>query len=111
MQNIKEQRLELISTHCLVLTTCTHLQVGLQVKKEQMRGRLSRRHDLVTACYVLSEIEDAPQRRRLVEALWQTTGDTLLLAEPGTPIGSAIIREARWQVCACLVDLSAWPAL
>ncbi|KAK9862550.1 hypothetical protein WJX84_003255 [Apatococcus fuscideae] len=67
-------------------------------KQEQMRNRLTRRHDLVTACYVLSEIEDAAQRRRVVECLWQTTGDTLLIAEPGTPIGSAIIREARWQI-------------
>lgn len=65
-----------------------------------MRGRPTRKHDLVTACYVLSEIEDASKRRRVVEALWQSTGNTLLIAEPGTPIGSSIIREARWQVTA-----------
>ncbi|KAK9864893.1 hypothetical protein WJX84_001218 [Apatococcus fuscideae] len=67
-------------------------------RQEQMRGRPTRKHDLVTACYVLSEIEDASKRRRVVEALWQSTGNTLLIAEPGTPIGSSIIREARWQI-------------
>ena len=76
------------------------LRSGIQGNKEYVRSRLSKRHDLVTACYVLSEIEDASQWRRVVESLWQTTGDTLLIAEPGTPIGSAIVREARWQVCA-----------
>lgn len=79
--------------------TCTQLQGGVQGSNEHVTSRLSKRHDLVTACYVLSEIEDASQRRRVVESLWQTTGDTLLIAEPGTPIGSAIVREARWQVC------------
>ena len=78
--------------------TCNWLACGVQGNKEHVRSRLSKRHDLVTACYVLSEIEDASQRRRVVESLWQTTGDTLLIAEPGTPVGSAIIREARWQV-------------
>ena len=50
--------------------------------------------DLVTLAYVLNEL--APEvRPALLQRLWQTTADTLLIVEPGTPAGWARIIAAR----------------
>lgn len=51
-------------------------------------------HDLVTATYVLGELP-AAARAALVDRLWEHSGQALLLVEPGTPAGWAIIRDAR----------------
>lgn len=51
-------------------------------------------HDLITAAYLLGELEVAA-RDRLVDQLWAATGQALLLVEPGTPQGFAIIRAQR----------------
>ncbi len=56
------------------------------------------RYDLVVAAYVVGELADAQERRRVVRALWERTADLLVIVEPGTPIGSANVREARSQV-------------
>lgn len=56
------------------------------------------RYDLVVASYVLAELRSPAERQRIVQALWQRTRGLLLLVEPGTPIGSANVREARTQV-------------
>ena len=56
------------------------------------------RFDLVVASYVLGEARSPSERRRLVDALWRRTGGMLVLVEPGTPVGSANVREARAQV-------------
>jgi ribosomal protein RSM22 (predicted rRNA methylase) len=56
-------------------------------------------HDLVTAAYVLNELPEA-SRAELVAALWSATGAALLLLEPGTPAGFAVIRAARAQLIA-----------
>ncbi len=58
-----------------------------------------RRFDLVVASYVIGEARSPLERRRLVDSLWRRTGGLLVLVEPGTPVGSANIREARAQVC------------
>src|SRR5262245_57855615 len=50
--------------------------------------------DLVTVAYVLNEL--APEARpRVLERLWQATGDTLVVVEPGTPAGWQRILAAR----------------
>ena len=54
--------------------------------------------DMVVASYVIGELRSESERRRVVDALWQRTGGVLVLLEPGTPVGSANIREARAQV-------------
>jgi ribosomal protein RSM22 (predicted rRNA methylase) len=54
-------------------------------------------HDLVTCAYVLDEIAPA-SRRKLVEQLWQLTGQILVIVEPGTPAGWQRILEARTQL-------------
>lgn len=56
------------------------------------------RYDLVVASYVLAELRTAAERRRVVAQLWARTQGALLLVEPGTPVGSANVREARTQV-------------
>ncbi|WP_161569172.1 small ribosomal subunit Rsm22 family protein [Candidatus Oscillochloris fontis] len=54
-------------------------------------------HDLVTATYVLGELP-AAGRTRLITQLWEQSSHALLLVEPGTPQGWAIIRAAREQL-------------
>jgi ribosomal protein RSM22 (predicted rRNA methylase) len=56
-------------------------------------------HDLVVMAYVLNEI---PEERRaaVVDALRSRATGGLLLLEPGTPAGFAVIREARRQLLA-----------
>jgi len=55
--------------------------------------------DLVTAAYVLGEL-DPKDRQALVQQLWQVTAGTLVLIAPGTPGGFACIRSAREQLLA-----------
>ena len=62
------------------------------------RGQPVKQYDLVTAGYVLCELGSEEERRRAVEGLWQRTRHMLVLMEPGTPSGSAIVRAARQQV-------------
>lgn len=54
----------------------------------------SARHDAVVASHVLNELP-ADRRTGVVHALWQATGDVLVLIEPGTQPGFASIRAAR----------------
>ncbi len=50
--------------------------------------------DLVTAAYLLDEI-DPEQRGELVKRLWASTTGMLVIVEPGTPAGWARIVQAR----------------
>ncbi len=54
-------------------------------------------HDIVVASYLLGELPP-PSRRSTVDHLWSLTGDTLVVVEPGTPGGFALVREARDQL-------------
>ncbi|MER9583795.1 small ribosomal subunit Rsm22 family protein [Mesorhizobium sp. M0276] len=53
--------------------------------------------DLVTCAYVLDEIVPA-SLPKLIDRLWQVTGDTLLIVEPGTPGGWQRILAVRRQL-------------
>jgi ribosomal protein RSM22 (predicted rRNA methylase) len=55
--------------------------------------------DLVMASYMIGEVGDA-ERRALAEGMWEKTGDTLLVVEPGTPAGHARIIALREHVIA-----------
>lgn len=59
----------------------------------------ARPHDLVICAYVLNEIVEEA-RPALVERLWSTARGGLLLVEPGSRAGFAVVRDARAQVLA-----------
>lgn len=56
-------------------------------------------HDLVLMAYVLDELAPAA-RDQLIPRLWQVTGDTLVIVEPGTSAGWRRILRARDQLIA-----------
>jgi len=56
-------------------------------------------HDMVTASYVLGELNEQ-HRNDFIRKLWQVTKDTLIIIEPGTPAGFSRIRQARKQLIA-----------
>lgn len=65
----------------------------------RLRGsQQHQRYDLVVASYSLGELPTAEERRAVVHRLWGHCADMLVLIEPGTPAGSAMIREARAEV-------------
>lgn len=53
-------------------------------------------HDLVLAAYSLSETPDPS----LILRLWEAARVALVVIEPGTPRGFAVIRELRTRLCA-----------
>ena len=58
-------------------------------------------YDLVTAAYVLSELDSDRERQQVIQELWERTKGMLVLVEPGTPSGYENIISAREQVRAC----------
>lgn len=55
--------------------------------------------DLVVASYVIGELAER-ERATLTDLMWERTGDTLLVVEPGTPAGYARIIGLRAQLIA-----------
>ena len=55
--------------------------------------------DLVLASYMLNEFSPA-QRAAAVDKLWAAAGQVLVILEPGTPVGFALLREVRTQLLA-----------
>jgi ribosomal protein RSM22 (predicted rRNA methylase) len=51
-------------------------------------------HDLVVASYTLGELSPA-HRLRVVDRVWQAARLALVLIEPGSPAGFAVVREIR----------------
>jgi ribosomal protein RSM22 (predicted rRNA methylase) len=62
--------------------------------------------DLVIASYMIGELGDA-ERTALAELLWAKTRDTLLIVEPGTPVGYARIIALRAQLIAAGAHVAA----
>jgi ribosomal protein RSM22 (predicted rRNA methylase) len=54
-------------------------------------------HDLVIVSYALGEVAD-DRRVRLVDRMWAGALDTLLIVEPGTPVGFERVRAVRRQL-------------
>ena len=57
-------------------------------------------YDVVIASYMTNELAE-DTRRTLYSLLWQITGKLLVIVEPGTKVGSAILRDAKVQFTAC----------
>jgi ribosomal protein RSM22 (predicted rRNA methylase) len=55
--------------------------------------------DLVIASYLIGEMDDT-ERAALADQMWAKTRDTLLIVEPGTPVGYARIITLRAQTIA-----------
>jgi ribosomal protein RSM22 (predicted rRNA methylase) len=62
--------------------------------------------DLVIASYLIGELND-PARKKLADALWSRTRDTLVVVEPGTPGGYARIIALRAQLIAAGAHVAA----
>ncbi len=54
-------------------------------------------YDMVTACYVLNELEEE-DRITAVNELWERSSKMLLVVEPGTPEGFRQLKAARKQL-------------
>ncbi len=52
------------------------------------------KYDLVIASYVINELAEG-YREQAVKKLWQSADRMLLLVEPGTPAGFAVLQKAR----------------
>ena len=81
-------------------------QLTAEVQRPRLKWRIAdvatdeiggKPRDLVTLAYVLNELAPAV-RQRVVERLWQLTGDMLVIVEPGTPDGWQRILAARRQL-------------
>ena len=72
-------------------------QVGYQ--RGEARSALANADaaDLVIASYMIGEI-GAAEQKALTELMWQKTGDTLLVVEPGTPAGYGRIIALRQRL-------------
>ena len=55
------------------------------------------RYDVVIASYMTNEMS-SEDRLSFLNLLWSVTGKLLVLIEPGTKVGSAILREAKQQL-------------
>ena len=64
------------------------------------------RHDLVMLSYVLDELPP-PAIGQVIDRLWQTTGDTIVVVEPGTPGGWSRILTVRERLIAAGAHLVA----
>lgn len=62
-------------------------------------GVLPEKASLVTAAYVLNELPEK-LRERAALSLWEATEELLLLVEPGTPAGFALLRGLREPLAA-----------
>lgn len=77
------------------------------LKSEITSLTLERTYDLVVCGYVLNEIEEEKGKNAVettIKKLWQATEGTLVIIEPGTPVGYAnLMRIRQW-----LIDAGAW---
>jgi ribosomal protein RSM22 (predicted rRNA methylase) len=74
---------------------------GVGYERGEARSALTKAEpaDLVIASYMIGEI-GAAEQKALAELMWQKTGDTLLVVEPGTPAGYARILALRERLIA-----------
>lgn len=59
------------------------------------------KYDLVVASYILYEITNAQERRRIIHQLWRSCGGLIVFIEPGTPGGAANIQVQTRLISQC----------
>lgn len=64
------------------------------IDADLMTADFQDRYDLVIASYVINELPEG-DREEVVKKLWKAAGRMLLLVEPGTPAGFAVLQKAR----------------
>ncbi len=69
------------------------------VAGDALRDALPAGADMVLASYMLNEFSPE-QRAQTVHRLWAAAGQLLVILEPGTPVGFALLREVRQQLLA-----------
>ena len=67
---------------------------GWTWQRADMRDAFETTADLVTATYALGELDGA-EARDVATRAWEATTGCLLVVEPGTPAGFALIRDVR----------------
>jgi len=67
---------------------------GMNVSWDRQLSEGNAKSDIVIASYVLGEMK-AAQRATAVKRLWANTGKCLVLVEPGSKAGSAVIDDMR----------------
>jgi ribosomal protein RSM22 (predicted rRNA methylase) len=87
---------EALRALALSLVTDSFRLRGVSYERSEAHTALAKADtaELVVASYMIGEIGDA-QQRALAELMWEKTGDTLLVVEPGTPAGYARIIALR----------------
>src|SRR5260221_1875008 len=77
-------------------------------ERGEARNALSKAEasDLVIASYMIGEI-DAAEQNALATLMWEKTRDTLLVVEPGTPVGYARIIALRERLIAAGAHVAA----
>lgn len=65
------------------------------IKSSDGQENQKRRYDISIASYVLSEIPESHDRRRIARLLWERTNNMIVFIEPGTPLGAANIQVSN----------------
>jgi ribosomal protein RSM22 (predicted rRNA methylase) len=69
---------------------------GLNINwRRFLNENMNRKFDIITASYVLNEIQKSTDRLRIIQSLWKLSNGVLIFIEPGTPLGFQLIKEAR----------------
>jgi ribosomal protein RSM22 (predicted rRNA methylase) len=97
-----------LRTLALDLARGSHRLGNLDYQHGEARAALARSEpaDLVVASYVIGEMGEA-ERRALADLMWAKCRDTLLVIEPGTPVGYARILALRTQLIATGAQVAA----
>ena len=99
----REEAMITLGKHLATHAHSTTLQQAQWQKVDLLSSWSSPPAELVTASYVLGELE-VTKREDLLDKLWSLTTDTLVIIEPGTPVGFSNIRAARQH----LIAAGAW---
>lgn len=64
------------------------------IKYDLTKDSINNKGDIVVSSYVLNELSDS-DRLKAIDKMWDSTNKVLLIIEPGTPVGSQNLMNAR----------------